>query len=141
MEKWVPPHPFPCLFCGVSGLPGNQEPEVPPPRVPIACEDEINSIENRWTQSPFPSFTASSINLIACCQPASSNSNQSGKGFRRSPYLQSYTHSEVLPFHRRMLRNVLHQPRIRLPPIPVLLLPNHRKPKGQFPNLHCRPQR
>ena len=49
MEKGVPPHPFPCLFCGVSGLPGNQEPEVPPPRVPIACEDEINSIENRWT--------------------------------------------------------------------------------------------
>lgn len=41
MEKGVPPHPFPCLFCGVSGLPGNQEPEVPPPRVPIACEDEI----------------------------------------------------------------------------------------------------
>ena len=103
MEKGVPPHPFPCLFCGVSGLPGNQEPEVPPPRVPIACEDEINSIENRWTQSPFPSFTASSINLIACCQPASSNSNQSEKGFRRSPYLQSYTHSEVLPFRRPFL--------------------------------------
>lgn len=26
MEKGVPPHPFPCLFCGVSGSPGNQEP-------------------------------------------------------------------------------------------------------------------
>jgi len=46
MEKGVPPHPFPCLSCGVSGSPGNQEPEVPPPRVPIICEDEINFFED-----------------------------------------------------------------------------------------------
>lgn len=46
MEKGVPPHPFPCLFCGVSGLPGNQEPEVPTLRVPIICEDEINFLED-----------------------------------------------------------------------------------------------
>ena len=46
MEKGVPPHPFPCLFCGVTGSPGNQEPEVPPPRVPIICEDEINFFED-----------------------------------------------------------------------------------------------
>lgn len=46
MEKGVPPHPFPCLFCGVSGLPGNQEPEVPPPLVPIICVDEINFFED-----------------------------------------------------------------------------------------------
>ena len=46
MEKGVPPHPFPCLSCGVSGSPGNQEPEVPPPRVPIACVDEINFFED-----------------------------------------------------------------------------------------------
>lgn len=46
MEKGVPPHPFPCLFCGVSGLPGNQEPEVAAPRVPIICEDEINFFED-----------------------------------------------------------------------------------------------
>ena len=46
MEKGVPPHPFPCLFCGVSGLPGHQEPEVPPPRVPIICVDEIKFFED-----------------------------------------------------------------------------------------------
>lgn len=46
MEKGVPPHPFPCLFCGVSGSPGNQEPEVSPPRVPINCEDKITFLRN-----------------------------------------------------------------------------------------------
>lgn len=45
MEKGVPPHPFHAFSAGVSGLPGNQEPEVPPSRVPIACVDEINFFE------------------------------------------------------------------------------------------------
>ncbi len=45
MEK-VPPHPFPCLFLRGFNSPEIQEPEVSPPRVPINCEDKINSIED-----------------------------------------------------------------------------------------------
>ena len=46
MEKGVTPPPFQCLFCEVSDSPGTQAPEVSPPRVPINCEDKINSIED-----------------------------------------------------------------------------------------------
>lgn len=68
MEKGVPPHPFPCLSCGVSGSPGNQEPEVPPPRVPIACVDEINFFED------LTKILFQSVNLyvaIDSCSPSS----------------------------------------------------------------------
>lgn len=72
MEKGVPPHPFPCLFCGVSGLPGNQEPEVPPPRVPNICKDKINLFEDL---NPLSHFKENENGVTGCSDCDQRNEN------------------------------------------------------------------